>query len=74
MLYGLRQATRAWNARLDATLGELGFTRCTTKHTLYMRRWGKKELVVDMYVDDLIAIDARADDIDSFKREMAARF
>ena len=27
-----------------------------------------------MYVDDLIVIGARADDIDSFKREMVARF
>ena len=24
-LYGLRQAPRAWNAKLDTTLGELGF-------------------------------------------------
>ena len=34
-LYGLRQALRAWNAKLDATLGELGFTQCTTEHALY---------------------------------------
>ena len=27
-----------------------------------------------MYVDDLIVTGARAEDIDSFKREMAARF
>ena len=31
VLYGLRQAPRAWNAKL----GELGFTRCATEHTLY---------------------------------------
>jgi len=37
VLYGLRQAPRAWNAKLDATLGELGFTRCTTEHALYTR-------------------------------------
>ena len=47
-LYGLRHAQRAWNAKLDATLGELGF----------MWRWGKGELVVGMYVDDLIVTGA----------------
>ena len=29
-LYGLRLAPWAWNAKLDATLGELGFTRSAT--------------------------------------------
>ena len=69
-LYGLRQAPRAWNTML----GELGFQRCATEHVLYTRRWGKEELIVDVYVDDLIITDARAEDIDSFKHEMAARF
>ena len=36
-LYRLRQAPRAWNAKLDATLGELGITRCATEHALYTR-------------------------------------
>ena len=40
---------------------------------LYTRRWGKEELVVDVYVDDLIISGARVEDIDSLKREMAAR-
>ena len=35
---------------------------------------GKEELVVGVYVDDLIVTGARAEDIDSFKREMAAHF
>ena len=35
--YGLRQAPRAWNAKLDATLGEIGFQRCATEHALYTR-------------------------------------
>ena len=48
--------------------------RCATEHVLYTRRWGKEELIVGMYVDDLIVTSARAEDIDSFKHEMAARF
>ena len=54
VLYGLRQAPRAWNAKLDVTLGELRFQRCATEHALYTRRWGKEELIVGVYVDDLI--------------------
>ena len=41
-LYGLWQAPRAWNAKLDAMLGELGFQWCATEHALYMRRWGRR--------------------------------
>ena len=73
-LYGLRQAPRAWNAKLDATRGKLGFTRCATEHALYTRRRGKEVLIVGLYVDDLIITGARAEDIDSFKREMALVF
>ena len=55
-------------------LGELGFTRCATEHAPYTRRRGKEELIVDVYVDDLIVTGARTEDINSFKREMAAPF
>ena len=55
-------------------LDELGFIRCATEHALYTWRWGKEELVIGVYVDDLIVIGERAEDIDSFKREMAAHF
>ena len=30
-LYGLRQAPRAWNMKLDRSLRELGFRRCASK-------------------------------------------
>jgi hypothetical protein len=73
-LYGLRQAPRAWNAKLDATMAELGFARCATEHALYTRRRGKEHLIVGVYVDDLIVTGARAEDIGRFKEEMAARF
>jgi hypothetical protein len=34
-LYGLRQAPRAWNAKLDATMGSLGFQRSSSDHGVY---------------------------------------
>ena len=34
-LYGLKQAPRAWNSRLDATMKELGFTRCKQEQAVY---------------------------------------
>ncbi|XP_066373419.1 uncharacterized mitochondrial protein AtMg00810-like [Miscanthus floridulus] len=55
-------------------LGELGFTRCATEHVLYTQQRGKEELIVGVYVDDLIITGAYAEDIDSFKHEMMARF
>ena len=48
--------------------------RCATEHALYTWRWGKEELVVGVYVDDLIVTGMRTEDINSFKREMAAPF
>ena len=35
---------------------------------------GKEELIVSVYVDDLIVTGVRAEDIDSFKCEMVAHF
>jgi hypothetical protein len=73
-LYGLRQAPGAWNAKLDTTLGALGFARYTIEHALYTRWQGKEELIIGVYVDDLTITGAHADNINSFKRETAAQF
>jgi hypothetical protein len=35
VLYGLRQASRAWNTKLNTMMGEFGFTHCTTEHALF---------------------------------------
>ena len=45
---------------------------CATEHALYTRRWGKEELIVGVYVDDLIFTGARTEDINSFKHEISA--
>jgi hypothetical protein len=73
-LYGLQQASRAWNVKLDDTLLSLGFQRIPSEHTIYVRRNGNVQLVVGVYVDDLIITGSDRDNIGSFKEEMATTF
>jgi hypothetical protein len=73
-LYGLHQAPQAWNMKLDDTLLSLGFWRTSSEHALYVRPNGDAQLVVGVYVDDLVITGSDCDDIKSFKEEMAATF
>jgi hypothetical protein len=72
--YGLHQAPRAWNTKLDNTLLSLGFWRTPSEHTIYVRWNANVQLVVGVYVDDLIITGSDRDNIKSFKEEMAAAF
>jgi hypothetical protein len=60
--------------KLDDTLLSLGFWRTPLKHAIYVRRNGNMQLVVGVYVDDLIITGSDRDNIRSFKEEMAAAF
>jgi hypothetical protein len=69
-LYGLRQAPRAWNQKLDTELVSLGFTRCVDEHGMYTRVKGGVRLIVGVYVDDLIITGGDAVDVAKFKVQM----
>jgi hypothetical protein len=73
-LYGLRQAPRAWNSKLDAVLQELGFSRCKSEHGLYTRMKNRMRLVVGVYVDDLIIMGESEEGVVVFKQEMKKVF
>uniref|UniRef100_A0ACD6AP94 Uncharacterized protein n=1 Tax=Avena sativa TaxID=4498 RepID=A0ACD6AP94_AVESA len=73
-LYGLRQAPRAWNAKLDASLASLGFTRSVTEHGVYARGTGNALLIVGVYVDDLVITGAEQREVHRFKEEMKRLF
>lgn len=53
-LYGLRQAPRAWNEKLDDSLCMLGLERCPSEHVVYRRGAGETLLIVRVYLDDLV--------------------
>ncbi|KAF0896316.1 hypothetical protein E2562_021853 [Oryza meyeriana var. granulata] len=45
-LYGLRQAPRAWNGKLDETLVALGFSHSASEHAVYARGKGASRLLI----------------------------
>lgn len=73
-LYGLHQAPRAWNEKLDDQLAVLGFEKCPSEHAIYCRGVGAERLVVGVYVDDLIITGANNSSIKKFKAEMSKVF
>ena len=73
-LYGLRQAPRAWNAKLDTTLKKIGFMQSTHEAAVYRRGSGRTVLLVGVYVDDLIIIGADQGEVENFKAAMKEHF
>ena len=73
-LYGLCQAPRAWNIKLNSSLASLGFTKCATEHAPYTHRSQGRLVIVGVYVDDLIVTGAEQRDIDAFKEKMKLMF
>lgn len=69
-LYGLRQAPRAWYAKLNKCLEELGFARCPYEHAVYTKKIGEETLIVAVYVDDLLITGTQKSIIEQFKKQM----
>ena len=73
-LYSLHQAPRAWYSKLNNTLLSLNFQRSLSKYAIYTKRRREAQLVIGVYVDDLIVIGASGEEIREFKKEMADAF
>jgi hypothetical protein len=74
-LYGLRQAPRAWNAKLDSTTFKvMGFEQSPHEAAIYQRGNGGKTLLVGVYVDSLVISGTKDAEVTAFKEEMKATF
>jgi hypothetical protein len=73
-LYGLRQALRAWNAKLDSTLKRMGFGQSPHEAAIYRRGNGGNVLLVGVYVDDLVITGTKDVEVVTFKEEMKTTF
>lgn len=54
LLQGLKQAHRAWYAKIDNFFISLGFKHCEYDHSLYVLHVHGNTLIVFVYVDDLV--------------------
>nr|GEZ18377.1 ribonuclease H-like domain, reverse transcriptase, RNA-dependent DNA polymerase [Tanacetum cinerariifolium] len=73
-LYGLRQAPRAWNIKLENTLKSLNFKKCAREQAIYTKASKDSLLLVGVYVDDLIITGTPKKEIDKFKAQMEEKF
>ncbi|KAJ4740894.1 Transposon Ty1-H Gag-Pol polyprotein [Rhynchospora pubera] len=73
-LYGLRQAPRAWNSKLDKTLMAIGFKRSPVEYAVYKKHCKQSFVFVGVYVDDLIITGTCEGEISKFKEKMKEIF
>jgi hypothetical protein len=72
-LYGLKQASRAWNQRLNAELVEIGFTRSDEDPCLYLKGEGDSFVAIGVHVDDGILV-GKASVIEEIKSQVKEVF
>ncbi|KAJ9513562.1 hypothetical protein QJQ45_006125 [Haematococcus lacustris] len=75
-LYGLRQAPRAWHARLKAELEQLGFVASEADSCLFTMVRGNSKVLLAVYVDDCLLAVSKGDTatVAWVKEQLAAVF
>jgi hypothetical protein len=74
VLYGLKQALRAWYECLSDFLIENGFRIGKVDSTLFTRKMGKDLFVCQIYIDDIIFGSTNASFCENFSKIMTDRF
>eukprot|EP00253_Pinus_taeda_P035682 PITA_35682 len=73
-LYGLKQALRAWYAKMDSFLLSQNFERCKFDPNVYMLKTHDSLLILVLYVDDLLITGSSVSAIAAVKRALHDRF
>ena len=55
-IYGLKQASRSWNLRLDEAVKEFGFMKNEDEPCVYMKVSGSAIVFLVLYVDDILLV------------------
>lgn len=73
-LYGLKQASRQWNAKLTDALLTAGYSQSHLDYSLFTKRRGDKMVIVLVYVDDLLLTGNDAGLIEETRHTLHSHF
>jgi hypothetical protein len=66
-LYGLKQAPKKWHEKFDIILTSIGFVVNEADTCLYYLYGGGKEVILCLYVDDILIFGTSLDEINDVK-------
>lgn len=73
-IYGLKQASREWNKKLDTILIQSGLERSKVDPCIYYKVSGNKRLYIAVYVDDLLVLSNDRQIKEEIKAELKKQF
>ena len=73
-IYGLKQASRTWNIRLDQAITLYGFEKSPDEPCVYKRIQGTKVVFLVLYVDDILLIGNDIEVLSSVKGWLQKQF
>ena len=73
-IYGLVQASRSWNIRLDKVIKAYGFIQTYSEACIYKKVSGSSVAFLILYVDDILLIGNDIEFLDSIKGYLNKNF
>jgi len=73
-IYGLKQASRAWNQQFHGVLLGLGFTRTRSDAGVYHRQDDGGTLIIILYVDDITILGDNLKSVNKLKVTLSNRY
>ena len=73
-LYGLKQASRQWFARLSSTIVDQGYIQSKSDYSVFTKVTGGSIIIILVYVDDILITSNDVDAMNMFKQFLDSKF